>query len=276
MLVNLKTHKHQPLKNTLNPRFGWSRNAPPAAYSLMLNRDDYDPQHQPTPAFIHKVAPFLMRNDNLNLPGFLLIPNLDQHIPSRHLNRFLEKAVIDLKRHLAQAYDTLFNPQQVPLTIIKKRQVDGEIGQDGNLHNEDTQGKWTLKSPHFDRNALMVLHRYEPTENLEDGNLQVMDLRQFLQDHPDEQLSDMLNPDKTIKKTYWEKLEPYKLTLDTNSRQHQIVFLNNSPQNGIAHGVTPLKITDGAKPFKRIFERFTITPFEPDKKLPADVSRIEE
>lgn len=276
MLIHNKTAAHSPNVTRQATRFGWSKQSPPANYTLPLSRDDYDQRHQPTASFIQKVAPFLMRNGNLDLPGFLLIPNLEQHIPQQDMNTFLEKAMIRLKQHLAQNYGPLFNPQHIPLTIIKKRQEDGKIGPEGNLHNEETQGKWTLKSPHFDRTAFMVLHRYEPTENLEDGNLQVMDLQQFLQDHPAEQLSDILNPDRTIKKAYFEKVEPYKLTLKTNSNQQKIVFLNNYPQNGIAHGVTPLKIADEAKAFRRIFERYTITPFQANKTLPADVSRVEE
>lgn len=257
-------------------RFGWSQKAPPSNYTLHLSRDDYDQQRHPTPGFIQKIAPYLIRQEHLELPGFLLIPNLNQHIPSHQVNRFLEKVVIALRQHLTQTYATVFNLHKVPLTIIKKRQVDGQIAQEGNLHNADTQGKWTLKSPHFDRNALMVLHRYEPTENLQNGNLQVMDLKQFLHDHPSETLSDMLNPDKTIKKEFWARLEPYKLTLKTNSPEHNIVFLNNIPENGIAHGVTPLEVMDGSQPFKRIFERYTITPYEPRKTLPPDVTRIDE
>lgn len=281
MLSTLNTRPSRPLstvlRNTSAPtRFGWSQKAPPVRQSLSLSQDDIDQNYHPTPAFIERLSPFLMRDDNLELPGFMMVPDLDRHIPENRINGFLEKTLSALKKHLARAYPAAFNPERSPLTMIKKRQVDGEIAAAGNLHNEETQGKWTLKSPHFDRSAFIVLHRYEPTKNVQDGNLQVIDVKQFLKDHPKEDIEAMLNPDKTLRKEFHARLQPYTVTLDTNSGDHKVVFLHNTTQNGVAHGVTPLKPIEPDKPMNRIFERYTITRFQPGKTLPPDVKRIKE
>lgn len=260
----------------LPTRFGWSQKEPPKQQSLNLTQDDFNRNYDPTPAFVEKISPFLMRSENLELPGFIMISELERHLPEKKIDHFLEKTLSLLKKHLSQSYSATFNQERIPLTLIKKKQIDGQISAAGNLHNAETQGKWTLKSPHFDRNALVVLHRYAPTENVQDGNLQVIDVKQFLREHPDSDIQSMLNPDKTIREAFRAKLVLYTVTLETNSPDHKVVFLHNTPQNGVAHGVTPLKPIQPDKPIKRIFERYTITRFEPGKTLPPDVSRIQE
>jgi hypothetical protein len=260
-----------PPKNSDPVHFGWSQKAPPVSYCLSLAQDDFDKRYDPTPAFIKKISPFLMRENNLQLPGFLMVSNLSQRLPENQIQRFLEKTLVALKNAWSQWHPAVFNPHNIPLTFIKKRQVDGEIPAEGNLHNQETQERWTLKSPHFDRNALMVLHRYEPPENITGGNLQVIDVNQFLLDNPAERIENLLNADKTIRPEYWPALAPYRLTLETNSTDHKVVFLHNDLHNGIAHGVTPFHLIDEHKPMKRVFERYTITKFEPERALPSDV-----
>ncbi len=266
--------KSRQLKTPL--RFGWTEQNPPQKQSLSLQREDYDAHYQPTPHFIRQISDRLMRQEQLQLPGFVMVDKLESQIPAAKLNPFLEKTMLALKKYLSHWHLKAFNPNEHPLIVIQKRQVDGQIPETGNLHTTETQGKWTLKSPHFDRNALLVLHRYEPTQNVRDGNLQVIDLKQFLRDHPTESLSKLLNADKTIRPDYWPRLKPYTLTLPTNNQDHRVVFMNNTIQNGIAHGVTPLQVMDPNKPIHRVFERYTITPETANQALPPDTRAILE
>lgn len=257
-------------------RFGWTKKSPPTQQNLSLTTDDFDSQHMPTARFIEKISPLLMRGKQLELPGFITIPDLECYIPANRIDNFLQKTMVELKKHLSQAYAFLFNPNQTPLTLLKKRQLDGKISKMGNLHNEETKGRWTLKSPHFDRNALLVLHRYEPTENVKDGNLEVIDVNQFLKDHPEHKFEHLLNPDKTLQKEYIPLLKPYTYGLLTNTNKPTVVLLNNTIQNGVAHSVSPMQPIDCQKPIQRAFDRYTISGFEPNKILPADVIRIQE
>jgi hypothetical protein len=256
-------------------RFGWSKSQPPQ-HQLEIDQADLTDEYKPTSRFMKKLSDFLVREGNLNKPGFATLSNFETLIPQEKQESFLRASILKLKHHLETVFPKALNPENVPLTIIKRHMVDGKVLKEGNISSQNNQGNWTLKIPHFDRGAFIVMHKYNPPKNVTGGNFQVIDVNQFLADNPEINLSDMLDDDKQLLPNYWEKLKPYTLTLNTNRALQTAVVINNTAQGGIAHSVTPVFLKDKTKPFKRDYERFTITRFEPNKKLPPDVFRVEE
>jgi hypothetical protein len=191
-------------------RYGWTADRPPQ-HQVNVEKRDLTETYKPTDRLMAKLTDMLMRQGSLDKPGFTNLSNFDTAIPVHHQEGFLKATIIGLKQRLETQFKQTFNPDNMPLTIIRRHMIDGKVLKEGNISAEDDKGNWTLKSPHFDRGAFVVMHKYNPTENVTGGNFQVIDVSQFLADNPKLKLGDMLMPDKQVHPDYWEKLKPYVL-----------------------------------------------------------------
>lgn len=247
-------------------RFGWSQASPPQ-YDLPLTSSDLGPGLEPQPSLLHKIAQKLIRREDLNRAGFARFPNLDEWVPAPQQAAFLDLLIQRLGRYLQAHYKADLNPSGIRLTTIRKTLRDGQVAAEGNLTQQDADGRWTLKSPHFDRKALVVLHRYRPPQNVQGGAFQVIDVKQYLSDQAQEEspesLQQMIDAEQKILPTFWEALRPYTLTLEKEATQGGTIIFNNTLQAGVAHAVTPVRVKDPSNPFLREYTRYTLTPQEP-------------
>ncbi len=259
-----------------NPlRFGWSRAKPPQ-YRLEISPSDVDAGLEPQQSLLEKIAQKLIRRDDLNRSGFALFSNLADRVPPARQETFFTTLTLKLQTYLEENFKAFFNPGNKALTSIRRHMQDGQVLTEGNLVAKTPAGNWTLKSPHFDRGAFVVMHQYHPTKNVSGGQFQVIDVNQFLHDHPTVALSQMVDAESKVLPAFWEALAPYSLTLNKEEVTGTALIFNNTFRAGVAHAATPVVIEEPSKPFKREYVRYTITPVTPERPLPVDVQRLSD
>ncbi|WP_405003171.1 hypothetical protein OHV13_01210 [Kitasatospora purpeofusca] len=135
---------------------------------------------------------------------------------------------------------------------------------DGAIPLELYGSRWSFKRFHIDRDALIFSHLYGPVTGFTGGELQLIDVRRYLirhslsfddafewSDEPTDGSKPVLHADHCE-----HALAEWGATIGALGTD-QIVFVNNVPDAGVLHGITPLVTTD-PEGFHREYHRCSV------------------
>ncbi|WP_217558993.1 hypothetical protein [Streptomyces sp. GbtcB6] len=135
---------------------------------------------------------------------------------------------------------------------------------DGSIPLELYGNAWSFKDLHIDREVLLFSHLYGPAQDFTGGELLLVDIWPYASSHqlsfddmffwsdePTEGSKPVLRPDHCDP-----ALSECGINLGTCGPD-EIVFVNNSPDAGILHGVTPVQVGD-PEGYRREFHRCSV------------------
>lgn len=190
-----------------------------------------------------EVARRLARSrDDSTQPGFALVTNV-----------YVSETVAETRAW----HHRLFEGVWAVLEALGMRAATGtcysSTARDGSVEQSRYGSRWTYKRPHMDRNALIFSHLYGPVAGFEGGEVLILDARRYLNlervsfREAFEWSSEPTGGSKPVlRETHLQRaIGEYGVNLG-HLNQHQILFVNNTPESGILHGATPLRVTESA------------------------------
>jgi len=135
---------------------------------------------------------------------------------------------------------------------------------DGAIPMELYGSEWSFKDLHSDRDALLFSHLYGPVAGFDGGALLLADVRGFMRHHG-LRFADLFDwsvePTPGSKPVLRAEHVPQVLAeagIDLGAPgPDRIIFVNNFPDAGILHGVTPVAVTDPQR-YVREFHRCSV------------------
>jgi hypothetical protein len=125
------------------------------------------------------------------------------------------------------------------------------VTSDGAIPLELYGSRWSFKQLHMDRDALLFSHLYGPVTGFTGGSLVLADIRAYLARHRARfddlfEWSDEATPgSKPVLRAEHENAVLAEVGLEVGPLgPDEIVFINNFPDSGVLHGVTPVAVTD--------------------------------
>lgn len=143
------------------------------------------------------------------------------------------------------------------------------ITSDGSIPVELYGSEWSFKSLHMDRDALLFSHLYGPLTGFSGGHVLLVDAWGYLARHQlafDEAFEWSQEPTAGSKpmlrreRHHDAALSEYGVNLGPIG-QDAVIFVNNLPEAGILHGISPVVVTEPDS-FVRVFHRCSVRQIE--------------
>lgn len=190
------------------------------------------------PALAAAVAQRLTRTGERIGPGAAVVTGLSEYFGIEDARRFHEalfRAVWDVF-----AADTQTREFRIKTGTIS----------DGAIPIELYNSAWSFKDLHIDREVLLFSHVYGPVRGFAGGSLHLVDIRPYLSARGlgfDDlfEWSDESGGSKPVLRAEHREPALAECGVEVGALgPDEIVFVNNLPDAGILHGVTPVVVTD--------------------------------
>lgn len=191
------------------------------------------------PALADIVAGRLIRTGERTGPGAAVVAGLSAYYTD----------LADARRFHEALFRAVWDSMRPAVGTTEFRIKTGTIS-DGAIPIELYNSAWSFKDLHIDREVLLFSHLYGPVRGFSGGSLHLVDIRPYMSAHElgFDDLFEWSAEDGGSKPVLRvEHREPAlaQCGIEVGAvGPDEIVFVNNLPDAGILHGVTPVRVTD--------------------------------
>lgn len=202
------------------------------------------------------VADRLMRAKDSPGPGAAVVTGLSAWFDIDQARTFNEQLFPEVWRSFRERHTELMSHSDFRFKT--------SVLVDGSIPLELYGNEWSFKELHFDREVLLFSHLYGPVQGFSGGELLLVDIWPYLGNHQlhfDDAFTWSDEPTTGSKPVLRQShcdsaLSECGINLGPCGPD-EIVFVNNSPDAGVLHGVTPVALTDPSA-YRREFHRCSV------------------
>ncbi|MFE2596805.1 hypothetical protein ACFXCZ_09925 [Streptomyces sp. NPDC059396] len=205
---------------------------------------------------VRAIADLLVKDRNRSGAGAALVSGLLEHFELEEARSFHEE--------LFRAVWEEFRRRVLPAGTTEDFRIKMGVISDGAIPIELYGSKWSFKRFHADRDALLFSHLYGPVAGFTGGELHLIDIHPYMNRgslHFDDVFEWSDEPTDGCKPVLRPHHSESALTMCGTTMgalgPNEIVFVNNLPNAGVLHGVTPVIVTD-TDIFQREYHRCSV------------------